>query len=295
MKSRFTAIAGLLSALLFSTIVVADNAPSTTPAGASNDSQQILVEAETQFFQALNEKPKQGKNTLEGLTLAYAVAPTDGRTNLLLGLNHLWLAAESPRQNPMTLQHVILAEYFLGRAEQLTGDYRIPSWRVPIQMTLANRDGDKKAAGKAYDSFLKAYKKNPDFHSFVLALLAFDEPVGSKEFQRGLTAMHAAESCGENNPSCQNTARWPHNVEAYMVFMADYEAKAGNADAARKWLADAETFATASNWAFLPAIVERQQQLPERMVRYANADHNDDPAGLFDEYQQQTCQLCHRK
>lgn len=282
-----------LFGLLLATSVAADNAG--RPAANIEQNRQLLVEAESQFFQALNEKPKRGKHSLEGLTLAYAVAPTDGRTNLLLGLNHLWLAAEAPRQDPMTLQHVILADYFLGRAEQLTGDYRIPSWRIPLQMTLARRDGDQKAADRQYESFLKAYQQNPDFHSFVLALLAFDEPVASKAFQRGLKAMRDAESCGEHNPSCQNLPRWPHNIEAYAVFMADYEAKAGDEAAARRWLGEAEQYATATGWAYLPAITARQQQLSERMVRYANSDRQDDPANLFDEFQQETCQLCHRQ
>jgi hypothetical protein len=279
---------GLLSASLLAMPVNADNAP-------SNNKGQLLVEAEAQFFQALNEQPKQVKTALEGLTLAYAVAPTDSRTNLLLGLNHLWLAAEATQQNPMTLQHVILSDYFLARAERQTGDYRIPSWRIPIQIVLAQRDGDEKAAQRHYDNFLRAYKKNPDFHSFVLAMLAFDEPVDSKAFQRGLKAMRDAEACDEHNPSCQNLPRWPHNIEAYSVFMADYEAKAGNLGAAQKWLTEAEKYAKETSWSFLSAITDRQQNLSDRMARYANADHKDDPLGLFDEYQQQTCQLCHRK
>ncbi|HEX4910976.1 MAG TPA: hypothetical protein VFV64_09455 [Permianibacter sp.] len=283
----------LLVAVWLATPAVANEA--SRPAPNPERNQPLLAEAESQFFQALNEKPKRGKNSLEGLTLAYAVAPTDGRTNLLLGLNHLWLAAEAPRNDPMTLQHVILSDYFLDRAERLTGDYRIPSWRISIQLTLARRDGDQKAVDRHYAEFVKAYKKNPDFHSFVLALLAFDEPVDSKDFQRGLKAMRATESCGEHNPSCQNLPRWPHNVEAYAVFMADFEAKAGDEAAARKWLALAEQYATATGWAYLPAITERQQHLPERMARYANTDRQDDPAGLFDEYQQETCQLCHRQ
>lgn len=291
MKSRRSV--SFLFGLLLATSVAADNAG--RPAANIEQNRQLLVEAESQFFQALNEKPKRGKHSLEGLTLAYAVAPTDGRTNLLLGLNHLWLAAEAPRQDPMTLQHVILADYFLGRAEQLTGDYRIPSWRIPLQMTLARRDGDQKAADRHYEKFLRAYRQNPDFHSFVLALLAFDEPVASKAFQRGLKAMRDADSCDEHNPSCRNQPRWPHNIEAYAVFMADYEAKAGNETAARRWLGEAERYATATGWAYLPAITARQQQLSERMARYANSDRQDDPANLFDEFQQETCQLCHRQ
>lgn len=282
-----------LFVLLLAAPVVAENA--MRPAASAEQNRQLLAEAEAQFFQALNDKPRLSKTALEGLTLAYAVEPTDRRTNLLLGLNHLWLAAEANRGDPMSLQHVILAEYFLGRTEKMTGDNRIPSWRIPIQMTLAKRDGDEKAAQRYYDDFLKAYKKNPDFHSFVLALLAFDEPVTSKAFQRGLKAMRDTEACSEHNPSCQNLPRWPHNIEAFTVFMADYETKAGNAEAAQKWLAEAEKYAKETNWAFLPAITERQQNLPERMARYANTDHSDDPAGLFDEYQRETCQLCHRK
>lgn len=286
MKTVLTAY--LLASALFAATASADNVP-------DNDNRQLLVEAEAQFFQALNEKPRLGKAALEGLTLAYAVAPTDARTNLLLGLNHLWFAAEANRGEAMTLQHVILADYFLGRAEQMTGDVRIPSWRIPIQMTLAQRDGDKKAAQQYYDSFLQAYKKDPDFHSFVLALLAFDEPVQSQAFQRGLQAMRATEACSEHNPACQNLPRWPHNIEAFTVFMADYETKAGNADAAQTLLAEAEKIATETGWAFLPAITERQQRLPERLARYASADRDDDPAGLFGEYQRETCQLCHRQ
>src|SRR5689334_11062573 len=95
--------------------------------------------AESAFFGVFNGgEPKDRAAALFPLMAAYATSPEDPRVNLLLGLNHLWMAAEGDRTNPRVIEDLILAERFLSRAQALNpADGRIPSWLVPVRSSLA--------------------------------------------------------------------------------------------------------------------------------------------------------------
>ena len=258
-------------------------------------SSEQLSQVEQEFFTALNHKPLRIEKSLDALTMAYAMDPTNGRVNLLLGLNHLWVAAEREDPNPNTLNHVILGEYFLTRAQKLTQDERIPSWLAPLQINLAKRDKDNASASKIFNEFTKAYEKNPDFHSFTFAMMSFNEDRQSDEFKRARAVLRATKDCGKHNSTCQNTTRWPHNIETFLVLQADYETKAGDIDQAREILAEAKRVGQEAQWPYLSVIEERLASLPQRVNAYTNNDLSDDPKGLFVENQSATCQMCHRQ
>jgi hypothetical protein len=148
---------------------------------------------------------------------------------------------------------------------------------------------DHAAQGQVMGDLLEAFRKDPAFHSFSVAMLAFPAPRGSERFQQGLAAINAADGCDKTNPSCQNQPRWAHNMESFETFRADYELKAGNTQKARAILASVKTIPGYSEWPYKAAVEER---LDERAALFANADPKDDPALLV--VGKGSCGSCHR-
>lgn len=254
-------------------------------AGATGTGRHPLaVKAEEGFFATLNGNPKVRTAPLRDLMTAYAVSPDDARVNLLLGLNHLWLAAEGDTTNPMTIDHLILAEHFLARAQKLDpSDRRIPSWLTPVRLSLASIHREKNKREESLRDLRAAYAEDPNFHSFTLALLAVSSDRKSPEFQRGLAALRASTGgcAGGEDPSCENRPRWPHNREAFITFFADYELKAGNLDRARALLIRTQQDSDYPRWRFKNEVEDRLKNLDAYAALYANADPGDDPPHLM--------------
>ncbi|HEV8268785.1 MAG TPA: hypothetical protein VGR00_11140, partial [Thermoanaerobaculia bacterium] len=98
----------------------------------------MAEKAEASFFALLNDSQGSPSDVLRDLTTAYAIDPTDARTLVLLGLDHLWMAAEGDQRDPMTIQHLVLADHFFARAQDVNPqDDRIPSWLGPTRLILA--------------------------------------------------------------------------------------------------------------------------------------------------------------
>lgn len=261
----------------------------------------IAEKAEAGFFAAFNgfqgeEKAKSAP--LRDLLAALATDPTDARTHLLLGLNHLWIAAEGDRTDPRVLEHLFLAERYLARAQELDPqDHRIPSWLVPVRLSLARIEGREDRAEEILRDLRAAYAEDPTFHSFSVALLGIAEPRTSPAFRQGLEALRSTvTTCAPDSedPSCRNTPRWPHNQEAYMTFFADYELKAGNVDRARELLLAVRQHPDASRWPFLQEAEDRWKNLELYAALYANQDPGDDPPHLMSGHGRISCQSCHR-
>lgn len=255
----------------------------------------LAVKAEESFFATFNGNPKVRTAPLRDLMTAYAVSPDDARVNLLLGLNHLWLAAEGDMTNPTVIDHLILAEHFLARAQKLDpSDRRIPSWLSPVRLSLAGIHHDKEARDQSVRDIEAAYAEDPNFHSFTLALLGVGSGRESPEFQRGLAALRAtAGGCAEaEDPSCENRPRWPHNREAFTTFFADYELKAGHADRARDLLIRTQQDPDYPRWRFKNEVEDRLKNLEPYAALYANADPGDDPPHLMANGGSM-CQSCH--
>jgi hypothetical protein len=261
----------------------------------------IAEQAEAGFFATFNGF--QGEETaksasLRGLLAALATDPTDARTHLLLGLNHLWLAAEGDRTDPRVLEHLFLAERYLARAQELDPkDRRIPSWLVPVRLSLAGIEGRKDRQAEILRDLQAAYAEDPNFHSFSVALLAISEPRTSPEFRQGLEALRSTvTACApdSDDASCRNTPRWPHNQEAYVTFFADYELKAGNVDRARDLLLKARQNPDYPRWPFRSEAEDRLNNLERYASLYANQDPGDDPPHLMSGHGRISCQSCHR-
>ncbi len=255
------------------------------------------LKAEDRFFAVFNQDPRSKSAPLRDLLVALMADPDDGRTNLLLGLNHLWLGAEGDKTNPLTLEHVILAERYLTRAQELNpADRRIPSWLVPARLSLARLQGKKDEREKVWEELLAAYREDPAFHSFTVALLGVDKDRTSPEFRRGLEVLRATDSdCrGEKeDPTCLNQPHWPHNQEAFETFRADYELKAGHAARARELLLGVQSIPSYRTWKFQSEVEDRLENLEAFGALYANADPGDDPPHLMSASSGFLCQTCH--
>lgn len=237
------------------------------------------VGAEQAFFAAFNQGAMPAEDVLTPLMGAYASDPSDPRTNLLLGLTHLWIAAESDRQSPRVIENVMLSERFLQRAQELApGDQRIPSWLVPMQLSMASierRAGDREAM---IAGLYAAYEDDPVFHSFTVALLGWDSPNGSPAFDAGLEALRAARDfeCGDD-PSCHNVGRWPHNLEGFRSFVVDYELRAGNVAEAREVLSELQAEPSYASWPFRHRTEARLADFDDHAARFADDDPANDP------------------
>ncbi len=290
--SRLHRILLLTLTASFLVLIVARLAPAKT---FDSGRHPLAVKAEASFFATFNGNPKVKTAPLRDLMTAYAVSPEDARVNLLLGLNHLWLAAEGDRTNPTTIDHVILAEHFLARAQKLDpSDRRIPSWLTPARLSLAGLNKDENKREESLRDLEAASAEDPNFHSFTLALLAVSAAPKSPELLHGLAALRATTGAcaGNEDPSCENRPRWPHNREAFRTFFADYELKAGNVDRARELLIRTQQDPDYSRWRFKNEVEDRLKNLDTYAALYANADPGDDPphlmaTGGF------MCQSCH--
>jgi hypothetical protein len=254
---------------------------------------QIAIKAEESFFRALNHEPRTRAAAMRELLMAYVSDPADGRTTLLLGLGHLWTAAEGDRTNPANAEHVLLARHYLERAQKLRpDDRRIPSWLVPARLAVAGIERDMANQARIRGDLAAAYKQDPNFHSFSMAMLAFGNRRDSEDFQSGLRVLRSAIGCAENDPSCMDMPRWPHNIEGFLIFVADFELKAGRTEEARATLESVKKRPEYATFAYPEEVEDRLANLERYAALYANADAGDDPPPIVSG--PEMCQVCHR-
>lgn len=274
--------------------------PAVPAVAASAVRAPVAVAAEKEFFAAFNGGAADRATALRLLMAAWATDPNDARTNLLLGLNHLWMVSEGDRNDPRVIESLLLAERFLARAERLDpSDRRIPSWLVPVRLALSGIEREPEKRGEQMGALLAAYAEDPVFHSFTVALLAFNEPRGSEGFARGLEALRKAGSdCRQEEEgtdvSCQNKPHWPHNQEGYETFWADYELKAGHPERAQAILDQVRKMPSYPGWGFRSAVEDRLKNLEAYTKLYANDDPQDDPPSIMAMESRAACQSCHR-
>lgn len=288
--SRKTCIVLLISALSLAAFL------RLTDAEEKKGRNPAAVAAEKAFFETFNGGAANRSAALRDLMVAYVSDPKDARNCLLLGLNHLWLAAEGDRTNARIIEHLILSERFLAEAQRLDpSDRRIPSWLVPVRLALAGISRDPERKEEIERELLTAYAEDPAFHSFTMALLGFDSSRESKDFKRGLEALSKVDpGCEATDPSCRNEPRWPHNQEGFLTFWADYELKAGHADRARELLAEVQGVPGYASWKYRSEVEDRLKNLELYAKLYADEDSGNDPPTIMSGGSGISCQSCHR-
>lgn len=256
----------------------------------------VAMMAEKAFFENFNGGGPDRAASLRLLMAAYATDPKDARTCLLLGLNHLWIAAEGDHNDPRVIENLILSERFLAESQRLDpSDRRIPSWLVPVRLSMAGITREPERKEEMKRDLLAAYAEDPAFHSFTVALLGFASPKDSKDFARGLEALRGVDpGCEETDASCRNESRWPHNQEGYLTFWADYELKAGHADRARDVLTATQKVPSYASWKYREEVEDRLKNLELFAKLYADGDPGNDPPTMMAMESGFACQSCHR-
>ncbi|MEM1181703.1 MAG: hypothetical protein AAGM22_25390 [Acidobacteriota bacterium] len=283
--------------LAFLAVAAVFSVQSTLPLAADEPGRHPLArQAEAEFFEVFNNAPATPEKPLRMLMTAYFMDPDDVQTNLLLGLNHLWIAAEGNHQDPRTIEHLYLAEDFLSRAaERNPADQRMHSWLIPTRLSLANIEQNDDRVEELSQAMFDAYETDPNFHAFVVGVQGFRAPRDDPRFEFSLKAMRSTTGCaGDDDLSCANHPRWPHNIEAFLVFAADFELKAGDVDRARELLTMARNHPDFATWPYRQEVADRLTSLDARAALYANDSADDDPPSLFTGAHEASCQMCHR-
>lgn len=257
----------------------------------------LAENAERSFFHALNDAPQAAAGARDALTAAYATDPSDGRTAVLLGLAHLWAATEAAPRDLRAIEHLYLSERFLSRAQELDPkEERIPSWLVPVRLSLAGLERRPERAGELIETLRAAYRKDPSFHSFSIALVNVSAAPGSPRFQEGLEALRkalASRCRDEGESACRNAPRVPHNVEGFALFAAEYEARAGNLPRAADLLDALKTEPTFAAWPFKAEAEELHAAVEAARHDVSARPALDARALSFGREKRISCLLCH--
>lgn len=311
---RAVATAALLLALVVAAIVVpaavpaavappeagaaspSDPAAAEVPTGPPSEAQRhpAALAAEQAFFASFVHHGPSAAEVVAPLLGAYASDPDDPRTHLLLGANYLRMAARGGNGDPTALEHLVLAERFLDRAAELApDDHRIASFLVPVRLALAEVEGRDERHRDLVGDLMAAYEADPAFNSFSVAMLGYQSPRGSAMFERGLAALRRVEAmdCEGEDPTCGNGPRWPHAVEGYLSFFADYELKAGEPERARHLLDEMRSRPSYESWPYRELAEARLASFDEHAERLADTDPDNDPGTVV---LQRGCAACHR-
>lgn len=279
------AVLALLSTALLAVSFAAD--------GGGGERHPAAAGAEQAFFAAFNQGAMPPEQALTPLMGAYATDPVDPRTNLLLGATHLWIAAKSQKRDPRVIENLLLAERFLERAQELApDDARIATFLTPVRLSLNDieRRGQR---DEILAALWDAYDREPEFNSFMVAMLGFQSPRDSETFRRGLEALHQVDAtgCAADDPTCRNTPHWPHNVEGFVSFYADYEMKAGHREAARRLLTEVTEEPSFAAWPYRDQVEERLADFDGYAARFGDDDPANDPQPVA---LSRGCAACHR-
>lgn len=273
------------------TFAAAALAASLVPPLAAAPRHPLSEKAEVSFFEALNRDAARRAAAMADLTLAYAIDPKDARTAVLLGLGHLWAAAEGGEKNPDGIPELMLAERFFARAQALDpADDRVPSWIEPARLILAQIEGTPERVPESYGRLMAAYAKRPAFHSFSVGLVNARTAPGSPRFDQAIAALRAgADACADRKDrACVNAPRWPHNSEGFLLFLAEFEARAGNRAAALRRLDQVAAQPESASWLGAPVAAELRAALdkgdPAAVASYRS---------IFADGRRVGCQACH--
>lgn len=263
--------------------------------GTTPSAMAVTIDPQAAFFDALNREPKARDSALVGLRQRVLDEPLDARAVLLLGVAHLWMAAESPPEPARALEHMILARHYLARAAAMNPqDDRIPTWLHSAEVSVAHaerRDSDANAALEA----LRAHAtRDPCFHSVAFAICVWDGEPNRPELAEAQRYLELAAACEPDDPSVRNLPRWPHNVEGFLVGLSDVALKRGDRARALAALVAAESWPGGEDWPHRIEVDVRRRDFETRAALFSDADPANDPAFIFERGGPVSCISCHQ-
>ncbi len=269
--------------------------PELTPAHASPEVPSTPPSFEAAFFDTLNRHPDRREAALAGVRSHVVKFPDDARGVLLLGVAHLWVAAEKPPSQDVVYEHLVLARYYLDRAARLDpADDRIPSWLLSAEVSVAQAEGRASDAAAGVARLLAHAEHDPCFHSVAYAINVWDGPRDRAELAQAQRLLEAAAACNTDDPAVRNLERWPHNVEGFLVGLSDVALKRGDRDRALAALITAEAWPGAEAWPHRNEVQERRRNFDARAARFADGDASNDPPFIFERGGPVSCVSCHQ-
>lgn len=246
---------------------------------------------EVAFFDALNRDASRRSEALASLRTRVEGAPDDARAVLLLGVAHLWVAAENPPDAAVALEHLILARHYLARAIVLNPvDDRIPTWLHSAEISLAQAEGREADAADALAKLRAHAQRDPCFHSVAFAISVWDEPRESDALAEAQKYLEHAAACNAEDPSVRNMDRWPYNVQGFLVGMSDVALKRGDRSRALGSLIAAESWPGTESWPHRGKVEIRRRDFDARAELFAD----EDPAFIFERGGPVSCVSCHQ-
>jgi hypothetical protein len=271
-------------------------APSRAPVAASAPASAVATDVDDDalafFWESFQRVPRLRDEALARLGARALAADATNREVLTTGLAHLWCLAEGGGEPLERHGHAVLAEHWLGRAAAADpDDTRIAGWRASAAKAIADLEHDAAGQAAAVARLQELAASDPCFHSVPLAIATFELPRTDARFVAALDAMNAAFACGDERAG-QDHPRWPHNVAAFLVALADCRLKAGDVAGAELALVVAEARASTARWPHHQLVDERLATLPRRAALYADDDLSNDPpfalqGGVL------SCSACH--
>lgn len=266
-----------------------------TPSAPNPASAASMPPHEAMFFEALNRHPDRREAALASLRDRVHDRPDDARAVLLLGVAHLWTAAENPPGRGASVEHLVLAHHYLQRAASLdVADDRIPSWLLSAEVSIAQAEGRAEDAAVALGKLLEHAQRDPCFHSVAYSISVWDGPRDRPELARAQLLLEAAAACKPDDPSVRNMERWPHNVEGFLVGLSDVALKRGDRERALAALVAAEAWPGADAWPHRDQVRIRRHDFDDRAGRYADDDPSNDPPFIFERGGPVSCISCHQ-
>lgn len=256
---------------------------------------EVSPDAEGAFFDALNRHPERRAAALAGLRQRVIDSPEDARAVLLLGVAHLWTAAENPPGAGVAFEHVVLARHYLARAAALNpADDRIPTWLLSAEISIAQSEGRGADAEAALAALRAHAERDPCFHSVAFAICVWDGSRDRAELAEAQRYLERAAACNADNPSVRNMERWPHNVEGFLVAMSDVALKRGDRNRALGALVAAESWPGAESWPHREQVEVRRRDFEARAALFADGDSANDPPFVLDRGGPVSCVACHQ-
>jgi hypothetical protein len=298
-------------------------APEKRPVPSTNALAKTAVDL---FRQALEDGAYDDlPNAIEFLTAAYAENPDDPEVAFLLGMAHLWRFAERERlpRQARIIEHVILADKFLGEARRLAPrDARVEGFDAIAELVdgVVHRDEALKRHG--YFALNEAVDDLPAFNLFVTSFVFGVMRRDDRLFHRAVdSAWSALERCtglsiDSSHPDserlrsrvrelsmglphddpdrsiCANASKAPFNVEGFLLHMGDLLVKDGRPDVARQLYELARSSVSFRSWPYADVLQKRITDSDARAQAYA-AQQKDEPVGMASS--SMACSGCHAR
>jgi len=295
---------------------------------ASESADPATTSAQNQFMQLLkNGQYKQLDANIESLTRVYLKQPNDARTNLYLGMAHLWAVAERNRLSPVPariIDRLTLANFYLGEARALQpDDARIAGFQASARMAMGSVHHDERWKRMGYFEAKDAIREYPEFNLFVLSNsmaqlpphdprvneasdalwrtmdVCFDasfDParVNASALQAQIIQAQKHYAASPRDRACFNSAIAPHNVEGFFLHFGDVLAKTGSETNARIMYQLASSIPSANNWPYQKVAQKRLQKLYDRFERFRHAQSEQDEPEIMAR-SAYACVACHQQ